>query len=405
MTVARSVVMVSMLLGMLGCHGGGSAAGGHGDNSGGGGQSGAGGSGTGGANADASRDSPADMAPFADGGPQTVVLTLASADGAPITGITSLVVTLSQDATEHTMTFPHDPQQPIASDGLVKLSVGLAASTSGMASIKVDARNAAGCGVATRLINFVLLPQATIDATVSLIRGPDCPDADAGADAGAPDAGGAFPGCAAANPDCPDQMVCQIDCTAKKATCTAGGSGPHGATCASNADCAPGTQCFDYGPLGCAVKICRRYCDTDGNCPQPLQAALGKNTCAVPITCPAAPNAYNTCTLACDPTWSAAANGTTSCPDGLSCLLLDADHADCACPPAKQIKTEGSVCVSGDECAPGLVCNMMGGTKTCRALCKCYADGATCGAPGDCPAGTHCSPLTNGVVNGVCLAN
>jgi hypothetical protein len=397
--------MVSLLLGVFGCHSGGSSAGGHGDNSGGGGQSGTGGSSTGGTSADASTDSPADMAPFVDGGPKSVTVTLTPADDVPLTGITSLVVTVTQDGAEHTTTFVHDPQQPIASDGLVKLTVDLAASTSGMASLKVDARNAAGCSVATRLINFTLLPQATLAATVELIRGPDCPTVDAGADGGAPDAGGAFPGCAAANPDCPDDGVCQINCTARTATCTAGGSGPHGSACTSNRDCAPGTQCFDYGALGCAVKICRRYCDTDGNCPQPLQAALGKNTCAVPIGCPSAPGAYNTCTLACDPTWSAAANGTTSCPDGLSCLLLDGDHADCACPPATQKKLEGATCMSGDECAPGLVCNTMAGTKTCRALCKCYADGATCGAPGDCPPSTHCSPLTNGVVNGVCLAN
>jgi hypothetical protein len=399
--------MVSMLVGLLGCHAGGSA-GGHGDNSGGGGgQSGAGGSSAGGANADGSSDSPADMAPFADGGPQSVIVTLTPADDMPLTGITSLVVTLSQDGAEHTTTFPHDPQQPIASDGLVKLTVGLAASASGMASLKVDARNAADCTVATRLINLTLLPTATIDATVSLLRGADCPDVDAGAgaDGGAPDTGGAFPGCAAANPDCPDDGVCQINCTARTATCTVGGSGPHGAACASNADCAPGTGCFDYGALGCAVKICRRYCDTDNNCPQPFQAVLGKNTCAVPIACPAAPAAYDMCTLACDPTWSAAANGTTSCPDGLSCLLLDADHADCACPPATQDKLEGATCASSADCAPGLVCNMMAGTKTCRALCRCYADGATCGDPGACPTGEHCTPLTNGVVNGVCLAN
>jgi hypothetical protein len=256
------------------------------------------------------------------------------------------------------------------------------------------------------MISVVVLPQASINAEAALVRGPDCPNADAGVvpDGGASDAGGAFPGCSATSPDCPDSMsVCQINCTAKTATCTAGGSGPHGTPCTSNRDCAPGTQCFDYGALGCNVKICRRYCDTDGNCPSPLQAALGKNTCAVAVACPSAPAAYNTCTLACDPTWSATANGTTTCPAGLSCLLLDADHADCACAPATQIKTEGAPCASGTECAPGLVCNQMGGTKTCRALCKCYADGATCGAPGDCPAGRHCTPLTNGVLDGVCL--
>jgi len=242
--------MVSMVLGVLGCHSGGSA-GGHGDNAGGGGQSGAGGSSAGGAHADAASDSPVDMAPFADGGPTSVVVTLTPADDLPLTGITSLVVTLTQDGTEHTKTFAHDPQQPITSDGLVKVTVDLAASASGMASLKVDARNAAGCTVATRLINLTLLPTATIDARSRscAARTAPTPTLGAGTEGGAPDAGGAFPGCAAASPDCPDDGVCQINCSARTATCTAGGSGPHGSPCASNADCAPGTQCFDYGAL------------------------------------------------------------------------------------------------------------------------------------------------------------
>jgi len=186
----------------------------------------------------------------------------------------------------------------------------------------------------------------------------------------------------------------------------AAGSAFHGTSCASDADCAPGTQCIDYATSGCAVKVCRRFCAEDANCPQPVQAGGPANVCAVPFSCSGAGTAYRTCTVSCDPTFRARANGDTPCPDGLACVLLDPDHADCACPPATRTKAEGAACTLTDECAPGLVCNLMGATRTCRALCRCSVEDGACAAfvENACPtAGTHCAPLTGGTVYGVCV--
>lgn len=382
--------MISLLGLAAGCGSGGFA-----------GTSGAGGSG-GGSGDDASDDA----ATTTDGGGQTVVLTLGSADDTPITGITSLDVTITEDGSTRMVPFAHDPQVPIDGQGLVTLSLGIPASLSGMVIFVVDARNAAGCKVATRLITVTLSPAATVRADVSLLRLGDCPATDGGAADAAGPGPGAFAGCDPASPDCPDQMLCEVRCATREAVCTASGDAPHGSVCASDADCAPGTQCIDYGASGCAVKVCRHFCAEDVNCPQPLQANIGKNTCTLPFSCSDVAPPYHTCTLACDPTAGAQANGTTTCPAGLACLLLASDNADCACPPKTQIKAEGATCAGATDCAPGLACHLEGASQVCRPLCRCYADAMTCRAPtDDCPMKTHCTPFGDGIVYGVCVAD
>ena len=252
-----------VMISILGLGGGCSGSGGY-----------AGAPGTGGASsADSGEGTPGDAASTTDGAGQTVVLTLGSADDTPITGITNLVVTITEDGSTRMVPIAHDPKVPIDGRGLVTLSLSIPASASGMVIFVVDAQDAAGCKVATRLITVTLPPDPTVRADVSLLRLGDCPAADGGApDAAGPDAGGAFASCDPASPDCPDQMLCEVRCATRKAACTASGDAPHGSACASDADCAPGTQCIDYGASGCAVKLCRHFCAEDVNCPQPLQA-------------------------------------------------------------------------------------------------------------------------------------
>ena len=81
------------------------------------------------------------------------------------------------------------------------------------------------------------------------------------------------------------------------------------------------------------------------------------------------------------------------------------DAVDCACAGSTATKPEGAICASTVDCAPGLLCNEMAGTKTCRAVCRCDSSGGACTAAGtDCPtAGTHCNPTTNNTRYGVCL--
>ena len=82
------------------------------------------------------------------------------------------------------------------------------------------------------------------------------------------------------------------------------------------------------------------------------------------------------------------------------------DQVDCACPEATRTKLEGEACTQAADCAPGLICNQMSGTKTCRAICRCDANaaGACTATANDCPkAGTTCRAVTNNTIYGICL--
>jgi hypothetical protein len=350
----------------------------------------------------------ADAAPVPDGPNKTIVLAVAPADGKPLGGIASFQVTVTDDGDARTQTFAHAQGTAIDVSAPAMLSLAVEPSASGAVIIIVDARDVGECRLATALINVVLVESAVIHAAAALQRLDDCSADDGGAsDApAAPDGGPArFPGCDPAKATCGGDMTCEVRCAAKTAACTAGGSGFHGTTCASTADCAAGSECVDYAAAGCGVKICRLFCAEDVNCPQPISAALPRNACAVPLACGATATAYRTCSVSCDPTFATRASGDSSCPPGLDCLLLDPDHADCACAPPNG-KAEGQPCGVTADCAPGLLCNLMGDTKICRAICRCNVEDGACAAmiDGACPkAGTHCSPVTNGTVFGVCV--
>jgi hypothetical protein len=346
---------------------------------------------------------PEDAKAVIDGADSTVILTVTSNDGSPIAEIASLVVTIQQDGNERTVAFAHATAAPITDTG-VELSLAVVTPEAGEAIFGVEARTAAGCTAAKGIATVSIAAASTAHAVVALARLDDCAGADAGSsEGGAPDGGGRFPGCDPVSTDCPDGMTCEVSCPTKKAACVAGGSGFHGAACATTADCAPGTQCIDYAPAGCAVKICRHFCDDEANCPQPIALAMPRSVCTEPLSCSGAASPYHTCTVSCDPTSGANANGVTTCADGLACLLVDASHADCTCPARTRTKAEGAACATNDDCAPGLACDVAGATRTCRAVCRCYAENGACGAAGDCPAaGTHCAPLVEGGVFGVC---
>jgi hypothetical protein len=349
----------------------------------------------------------AEPVPVADGPTKLIVLRIAPADGMPLGRVASFTVTVMNNGSSRVLTFVHDRNTPLDAAPL-NLGVMVESSESGAVVIVVDALDASDCKLATALVNVVLVDDAVIHAAVALQRLDGCA-ADAGTpdDATTPDDGPArFPGCDPVKTACGDDMTCEIRCASKTAACTARGSGFHGTTCASSADCAAGSECVDYAAAGCAVKVCRRFCAEDVNCPQPIAAALPRNACAVPLACGATPTSTRTCSVSCDPTFATRANGESSCPDHLDCVLLDPDHADCACGPRPAPKAEGEACSVTADCALGLVCNLMGATKTCRAICRCSVEDGVCAAviDGACPkAGTHCAPLTGGTVFGVCV--
>jgi hypothetical protein len=332
-----------------------------------------------------------------------VVVTLQSLDATtPITGVTDVVVTVTRGMTEmKTLTYHHDDPLSIDQVTATTLSVSFTSNELGNVSFHVQAR-AQGCLVGVGDAPGVVKRAAVTPATVMLAAVSNCPDADGGVIDGG---GEIFPGCDPVNPSCGANMTCHVNCTKRVGECTASGSGAAGSICRMNSDCMPGTQCFDYNALGCGVKVCLRFCNGAGDCTQPADGGVGvASLCEGPVQCGSTPTGYHTCTFACDPRRAAIA-ASSGCPAGLSCLVTgNMDQVDCACPEASRTKAEGEDCARASDCAPGLICDIMTGAQKCRAICRCDAQGPSCTAANDCTtANTHCTPLTNDTVFGVCL--
>ena len=224
-----------------------------------------------------------------------------------------------------------------------------------------------------------------------------------------------FPGCDPVPPTCATGQTCQINCTTSQGECTAGGTGGPGTPCTTNKDCAPGSQCFDYGSTGCDVKVCLRFCDTDALCSTggadggadggAASSPTGTTSvCQGLVPCNGFLTSYHTCTFGCDPRQAAVAAGSTGCPAGLSCIVVGSmDQVDCACPEASRKGMDGADCEGGADCAPGYICNLMAAAKKCRAVCRCDAKNMTCTAANACGGDKVCSPLTNEATFGACL--
>ena len=288
------------------------------------------------------------------------------------------------------------------------LSVGFSHGETGSVTFTVDLKNNMGCSIGDGMVTQTIKKGNAVEATVSIAAAavPNCSIADGGAPEVAP--GSTLPGCDPVNPQpvdggtggdaggpdgsvlpCSSTQTCQVDCTppnnaAPRNECVPGGAGAPGATCVTNADCQPGTQCFNYTSTGCGVKLCLRFCNTNLDCAAFGASGGGPGSfCEGPVMCPAFLTAYHTCTFNCDPRAMAASNHG-GCPAGLACVMPAAmDQVDCACPEATRTKLEGEACTQAADCAPGLICNQMSGTKTCRAICRCDANGMTCTSPND----------------------
>ncbi len=331
-----------------------------------------------------------------------VILLLQSATPASITGVEQVQVVVSKaSGPMRTLTYPaSDLTIPTDASvaGMGTLSVSFSGDETGDVKFDVTAVGPPSClrGSGTAIIT--LKKGATVEGLVLLVPGPTCTLADGGAGDGGDKV---FPGCDPARPVCSGGQTCQVNCATMINACTASGTGAPWATCQSNADCAPGSQCFDYSSLGCGTKVCLRFCDSDLDCGGPGDAGGGPGSfCRDPVSCGTSTTAYHTCSASCDPTAAAAAAGGSGCPAGLACVLpASLDHVACACPEQTRTKPEGAACAGTNECAPGLICE-----QTCRAVCRCDLDKGACTAANDCPtAGTTCTPLTGEMLYGVCL--
>src|SRR5262249_21836992 len=150
-------------------------------------------------------------------------------------------------------------------------------SDSGSITFNVKALDNLGCTVGAGGGRVDIKKGGVVTAPVMLSSGLDCTHTDAGT----PEvpAGSALPGgdpvgpqsTAAGVTTCSGTQTCQVDCTppdggAPRNECIAGGAGPAGTVCRGNADCQPGTQCFNYSNTGCSVSLCLRYCNNDVDC-------------------------------------------------------------------------------------------------------------------------------------------
>jgi hypothetical protein len=336
-----------------------------------------------------------------------------------IAGITDITVTASKTLSPTTnRTLNYDARVidggslTLTKAGDRTLSVSFSGDESGTVTFDVVALDSQRCVVGMGQATQQIRKGGSTEVPVPMASMHDC-----STDGGAPDGsapGTPFPGCDPVNPGtrdagvttCSPVQTCQVNCSVRRNECIMGGLGAPGTVCMNNGSCQPGTQCFDYTATGCGTKVCLRFCSSDTEC-----AAFGAggggpgSVCQGRVVCGAGDTAYHTCTFSCDPTASAAvARG--GCPGSLACLMpTSMDEVDCACPEPTRTKTDGQACTSAADCAPGFICNLMGTTRTCRAICRCNKNAAgACTTTNTCAAtGTTCSPVTNNTIFGICL--
>jgi hypothetical protein len=350
-----------------------------------------------------------------------IILDLRSADTRQISPVTEVVVHVTQMPNlDKTLTYPAKKGALVINQtNLNDLSVSFTGGRSGPVMLDIDVFDGTGCDVGSAHGASVTIRQGDVVTVGVDLNAQTCGTADGGVDGG-PE-GDAFPGCDPAAPGqtCMPTETCQVNCMKSVGECTPGGKGGPGAACLKNVDCAPGLQCFDYSGTGCGVKICLRFCNDDNACgsgsPDGGASDAGgaeggassssgtRSVCEGLVPCNGMNTAYHTCTFGCDPRQTAAAAHSTGCPAGLACLVVGGmDQVDCACAEASRKGTDGVDCGGGADCAPGYICNMMGSTKKCRAICRCDAKNGACTAANEC-GNKLCSALTNETTFGVCL--
>ena len=358
--------------------------------------------------------------------PQSFVvlkLHVAITDAAPeITGITDVVVTVSKALA------PTAPSSTLSYDASVldggsltltkmvdrTLSVSFSGNETGTMIFAVSLLNAERCIVGLGEGTQQIRKGAATEVTVAIASMHDCSgDGDGGTPPDGGDGGGTFLGCDPVSPatrdagvtTCSAVQTCQVNCTARRNECIMGGTGAPGSICQSNANCQPGTQCFDYSSTGCGTKVCLRFCGSGADCTAVGAGGGGPGSvCEGRVVCGTTDTAYHTCTFNCDPTASAAVS-RGGCPGALAWLMpASMDEVDCACPEPTRTKTNGEACAGAADCAPGFICNLMNGTRACRAICRCNKNSVgACTTPNTCTSTTTCTPVSNNTLFGICL--
>jgi len=324
-----------------------------------------------------------------------LVVLLKSPVGTTLTGVTKVVVNV-KDASGLPMVTRTFPGKDVTIDATTgqRFSLSFSPDRSGQVILSINVTAAGGCsvggGAAVISKGDVAYAAVTLSAPTACALTPG----DAGVDGK-----NTFAGCdpAVAN-SCGPNQTCSIDCANKIGACVPGGTKGPGTVCASNSDCMPGTQCFDYG-CAAPTKVCLKFCANEADCSAPTIVGVPA-TCSDPVVCAEGVTSYKTCGFQCDPRGA----GNIGCPTGLGCFLFKnpaggEDSPACACPSASRVGQDGATCVLSSDCAPGFLCDQMGGGQFCRRICKMSS-------PTDCPTTPvkqTCEALQNNTVFGVCL--
>jgi hypothetical protein len=222
-----------------------------------------------------------------------LVLAVSRGGGPPLVGVVAIFVALDGGGVQPRMTtYPLNAGQVI-DDVPVYLGLQLADTDTGMVSFTVEARDAAGCALATDVGAALLRAHSAVLVPAPLLPSPGCGAADAGADADGSTFAGCDPvasGAATGGPDCdprtlardqsgcPKGLTCALLGDLSHATCTCFAPGAHaaeGEPCSVTADCGPNLVCT----LMAASRTCRAICRCDardgacsrveGECPVP----------------------------------------------------------------------------------------------------------------------------------------
>ncbi|MBN2573473.1 MAG: hypothetical protein JXP73_02810 [Deltaproteobacteria bacterium] len=310
-----------------------------------------------------------------------VVSVLTFADS--VSGVAQFRVHVHNDSAEDTLVYPREATESLTLDTShpVTFSVQFGASRGGPVTFEVEALDAAGATLGYGTTSGTIEQGKVFRVTVLIVVGALRPVH--GLDGGTLTCDPYAPAVA-----CGPGQTCGLLCGGTEPAvgmCYAAGAGAPGDACASNNDCAPGSQCFTLSALGCSVMTCLRFCDHDD-----AACAETGSFCNVPIACGSTPP-FAACSRPCDPTGS----GTVGCAAGLACFIYADETTDCAC---AGLGAAGAACTQNHGCngepgcggcRAGLSCIVPAGSASgvCRPICDLNLAAAAC------PTGTTCNPF------------
>jgi hypothetical protein len=173
--------------------------------------------------------------------------------------------------------------------------------------------------------------------------------------------------CALPNCGCSTGQICYPSTTSMTLACFPTLNYPEGADCT-------GTGAFSYCAtgLGCFGGVCKKYCQTDADCP----SVGGVQSCSQTVWSTTHDNISGVlvCDRICDPvTPQTPRSPLRSCPAGFACSIDTSSPGVTFCWKSAGTGTTGATCdPNGDDCAPGYYCGST--SKICFKFCFTNSD-------------------------------